>query len=644
MATIKFKRGSGQPTGLTAYEPAWDTVNNRFFIHNGSTALWVGAAVIQDVNLTGNCAWTIPTQNSVKTYVDNRVAGGAVSSVDGVTGAVDLLAGSGISITNPTGSFKGITLSNSGVLSVNGSTGTLTNIAVTNAAQSFTGLQSFLSGISSAGATISTALYTNSTTLNLFNETAQTINFAGAGKNIIIANGSTASTLTIGSNIISFNNNVSVDGIKFDTDGQQLVFAPNPAAISGGSTPTLTVEAVDGGNGLVKVDGGHLYLGRVTNASSLVSAAGIIFEGAVDNTSETFLTVAKASTDRTITLPDDTGTVALTKNIVSSVNGLTGAITTVSSLNGATGAVTIGAGTGISIATSTEARGITVTNIGVTSLAGTANQITASGSTGAITLSLPSAITVPGSLATTTSLTVGTDLTVTGNLTVNGTSTTVNSTTVTVQDPIISMGGLTGNAPPVSGDTKDRGFVVQYRSSGDVGVTGFFGIDRSLDAFAFYASGVTLSGEVVTSGNFGVGQFSGLNIIDNTSGFRALLRNASGTNSDRTFTFPNHTGTILAPSSLGTSGFVLSSTGSSSQPTWIDPSLSGFTAYTALGLQIGATFANQNFNLVFATANSGYQLLYADTNNDLQWNPGTRTLTLDNGNGKLEGVVDGGGF
>ena len=75
MATIKIRRGSGQPsitgTGLTAYEPAWDTTNNRFFINTGSTAMWIGAAVIQDTTLSGNCAWTIPTQNSVKTYVDS---------------------------------------------------------------------------------------------------------------------------------------------------------------------------------------------------------------------------------------------------------------------------------------------------------------------------------------------------------------------------------------------------------------------------------------------------------------------------------------------------------------------------------------------------------------------------------------------
>lgn len=50
------------------------------------------------------------------------------------------------------------------------------------------------------------------------------------------------------------------------------------------------------------------------------------------------------------------------------------------------------AGTGISVSGATGA--VTVTNTGVTSLAGTTNQITASASTGAVTLSLPSAVTI----------------------------------------------------------------------------------------------------------------------------------------------------------------------------------------------------------------------------------------------------------
>ncbi|MCC7500426.1 hypothetical protein IT396_01330, partial [Candidatus Nomurabacteria bacterium] len=61
--------------------------------------------------------------------------------------------------------------------------------------------------------------------------------------------------------------------------------------------------------------------------------------------------------------------------------------------------------------------GLTITNTGVTSLAGTANQITASAATGAITLSLPDHVIFPGtfqaSAASTTNAT-STNLTVTG--------------------------------------------------------------------------------------------------------------------------------------------------------------------------------------------------------------------------------------
>ena len=165
MATIKFKRGSGVPTGLTAFEAAWDTSLGRFFIHNGTTATWIGARIDPDTALAGNCAFFVPTQNAVKTYIDNQFAGGAVSSINGVTGAVSILAGSGISVIPPTGSAKGITIANIGVLSINGSTGTLTNVAFTNIAQTFTALQSFSSGISAAGSgsTFNSAVYATGT-------------------------------------------------------------------------------------------------------------------------------------------------------------------------------------------------------------------------------------------------------------------------------------------------------------------------------------------------------------------------------------------------------------------------------------------------------------------------------------------------
>lgn len=77
-----------------------------------------------------------------------------------------------------------------------------------------------------------------------------------------------------------------------------------------------------------------------------------------------------------------------------------------------------GAGNWISLASSSG---------NISSILGTANQITANTVAGVTTLSLPSAITAPGSLATTTTLTAGTGLTVsaggaaiTGNSTISG--------------------------------------------------------------------------------------------------------------------------------------------------------------------------------------------------------------------------------
>jgi hypothetical protein len=60
--------------------------------------------------------------------------------------------------------------------------------------------------------------------------------------------------------------------------------------------------------------------------------------------------------------------------------------------------LTVESGTGISITTNATTDTLTIGNSGVTSLSGTANQISASGSTGSVTLSLPNAVTFPGTV------------------------------------------------------------------------------------------------------------------------------------------------------------------------------------------------------------------------------------------------------
>jgi len=89
--------------------------------------------------------------------------------------------------------------------------------------------------------------------------------------------------------------------------------------------------------------------------------------------------------------------------------------------------ITFTGGTGISTAVGATDT-ITITNDGVVSLAGTSNEIEVSGATGTVTISLPSDVTI------------GNTLTVTGDLIVNGSTTTVNSTTLTVDDKNLELG------------------------------------------------------------------------------------------------------------------------------------------------------------------------------------------------------------
>jgi hypothetical protein len=356
------------------------------------------------------------------------------------------------------------------------------------------------------------------------------------------------------------------------TPGDTITIAAGSGiSTTAGATDTITVAntgvlSFNGSAGAVTGVGSFNGLtGSVTGVSSNVAGSGINVSGA-------------------------TGNVTITNIGVLSFNGSTGSVTGVSS------AV---AGTGISVSAATGA--VTFTNTGVQSVTGTANQITASGSTGAVTLSLPSAVTMPGSL------------TVTGDLTVNGTTTTVNSTTVTVQDPIISIGGLTGNLPPASGDLKDRGIVALYRNTTNTaGLTGFFGIDQSTGYFV-YVPNATVASEIV-SGTPGTAQFNAIYSASNSAltlmggtgtvnigdvSTTGIVRFYDATNSlygemktgglatvNRTYTLPDASGTVV----------VYGASGNTNQITSVGTIASGTWNGSLIGLAYGGT--NKNLTAV----------------------------------------------
>ena len=131
-------------------------------------------------------------------------------------------------------------------------------------------------------------------------------------------------------------------------------------------------------------------------------------------------------------------------------------------------------------------------------IAGTGNQITVTPSAAAnnvaagetITLSLPSQVNL-------------TDLTLSGNLTVSGTTTTVNSTVITVDDPIFTLGGDGDGLD----DDKDRGIEFKW-NNGSAAKVGFFGRNDNTGRFAYIAD-ATNSSEVF-SGSLGDAEFNNI--------------------------------------------------------------------------------------------------------------------------------------
>ena len=236
---------------------------------------------------------------------------------------------------------------------------------------------------------------------------------------------------------------------------------------------------------------GSQTLTNKTLTAPIVDGAGVIFEGATADAYETTLTVVDPTADRTITLPNATGTVALTENklsafaatssselagVISDETG-TGALVFANSpvLNGAEitntggtprihgvylpdghnitfeGTTTDEYETVVTVTDPTADRTITLPNatgtvaltadklsaFAATTSAELAGVISDETGTGALVFANTPTLVTPNIGAAT-----GTSLVLSGDLTVNGTTTTVNSTTVTVGDKNLQLGSV----------------------------------------------------------------------------------------------------------------------------------------------------------------------------------------------------------
>ena len=429
-----------QASGLTLGEPAFNTALSTFHIGRGAgiTAAWIGAQISGlSTGIAAGLTLQVPTMSAVKDYVASTTSG--VATLNSLTGAVTLAAGTNIGVTTAgssitvtnlgvqtfngrTGAVQGVsaaaagdgiavsgatgavTITNTGVtravagtgISVSGATGsvTITNIgvqsfngntgAVTGAslgANTFTALNTFNAGISAAGGVTFAGdiavnggdITTTSATATVFNTSATTLTIGSAATTLVM--GATSGTAAIQNPTLTLGDTGAAT-IKAKNGG--LLLQSSTATSPSGSLPNITIDNTENGLGFVSIMGGNLYLGYKLDAVAATTPVNIVFEGEDSDEFDTTLTVDNPTANRTIALPNASGTVALTSQLMGAVNGSTAATNAVTSFNGRTGAVqgvsAAVAGTGISVSGATGA--VTITNIGVQSFNGATGAVT----------------------------------------------------------------------------------------------------------------------------------------------------------------------------------------------------------------------------------------------------------------------------
>jgi hypothetical protein len=138
------------------------------------------------------------------------------------------------------------------------------------------------------------------------------------------------------------------------------------------------------------------------------------------------------------------------------------------------------------------------------------------------------ALIVDGGLSVEKSARIGGNLIVTGNLNVIGTVSTIDSTFMTVVDPIIEMGGSANASVLTTNDGKDRGLRMHYYEGADRST--FLGWQNSTSNLVYLQAAVESAGNVF-SGTYGSAQFGQLklsNVNPSTSQTTGALQVVGG--------------------------------------------------------------------------------------------------------------------
>ncbi len=457
---------TGSPTLDAGIEVERGTSNNAVLKWNETTDSW---QISEDGTIFANIATTddvaavsVTSLNDVGDVSIANAAAGQFLKWDGaawVNDAIDLGTDTvGDYVANLTAG-TGITLSNAG--------GEGSNVTVAVTANTYDAYGA------AANAYSNSTSYTDNAISNVNNTIANiATSFTVAGDS------GTSQTITSGSDTLTISGGTGLSSVASNTDTITLNL-DNTAVTAGsyGNANTISSFTVDA-------------QGRLTaasqNAVSILASQVSDFQSNVRAQISVSGDLAYNSSTGVISFTNDAGDIeSVTAGTGLSGGGSSGAVT----LDLANTTVTAGsygnANTAASFtvdaqgrltAASQSAISILASQISdlssnaVTSLTGTVNEVEVSASAGAITIGLPSNVTI------------GQDLTVTGNLTVQGNTTTLNTETLAVEDNKIVLNSSVTGSP-----SADAGIEVERGDSNNVEIRW----NESLDKWQFSNDGTT---------------------------------------------------------------------------------------------------------------------------------------------------------
>ena len=610
-----------------------------------------GVTFVDEDNMASNSATRVPTQQSVKAYVDAQItaqdldfqgdSGGALS-IDLDSETLDIAGGTGIS-TAGSGNTLTVTLDDTAVSAASyGSSsaipvftvdaqGRITAASTAAISTSFTlpadrGSNQTGNGgdtLDIAGGTgLSTVVgATDTVTVNL-DDTAVSAGSYGSSTAIptftVDAQGrlTAAGTAAISSDLTVGADSGSDDVVRVGTDTLNIAGTSNEITTAV-SNNTITVALADSVSGLTSVsattltDGtASISSGAITGATN-ITASGTVQYGSLSDGSITitgFVDEDNMASDSAALVPTQQSVKAYVDSQVTAQDldfqGDSGGALSIDldsetlDIAGGTNITTVGSGNQITV-------NLDATLTGLTSV--TSSTLTDG------TASLSS-----GALSGITTIATSGDVTVGGNLTVSGTTTSVNSTNTTITDTLVVLqSGLTGANP------NDIGHIYERGSDGN---NGFFGWDQSVDRFiaatttadgsgsgdltlaaadfeaaAITATGVTASGVV----SFGTLTDSGESIA-----VTKFVDEADGIGSnDNDTSIPTSAAVIDYVANNGGDGLLLRSAianGATTRAIGTVPNVSSRTYYAEkIVIKVSTAFAGNNVNYITVKENAG---------------------------------------